>query len=187
MLHGGGGAPDDSVAGELRSSMIGLAKHGYVTEIVHYFDVSGTTDVKGREGIVHLPAWNRAVGDAITQLASDPAVDTTRIALLGVGFGGRLAIFHAATDPRVKCVVDYFGGIGVQGARRLMRMPPVDIVGLEGDADVVTLRDALARLRVANELHMYAGRDGKLAPSDRHDASEGAEKFLATYLKANGQ
>jgi hypothetical protein len=61
-------------------------------------------------------------------------------------------------------------------------MPPVDIVGLEGDADVTTLHDMLTRLNVRSELHVYPGRVGKLAPSDRRDAGQGAETFLASCV-----
>jgi dienelactone hydrolase len=186
LLHAGSGMRDDSVGGEVRSWADGLAQHGYVTEIVHYLDVTGTTSVNAREGFVHWPAWNHAVGDAITQMASDPTVDTAKVALLGVSFGGKLAVLHAAADPRVKCVVDYFGGFGEPGARRITRMPPVDLIGIEGDADMLALRDALARLNVSNELHVYPGRDGKLAPSDRRDAAQAADRFLAACVKANG-
>jgi dienelactone hydrolase len=182
ILHGGSGMGADSASEELRASAGALATRGYVTEIVHYFDATGTTTATLRSAFTDVPTWNRTIGDAITQVASDPSVDATRIALLGVGLGGRLAILHAAEDPRVRCVVDYFGGIGDKGARRITRMPPVDVVGMEGDAEVTTLHDLLTRLNVRSELHIYPGRAGAMAPSDRRDAGQGAEKFLETYL-----
>jgi carboxymethylenebutenolidase len=182
MLPGGGGIGADSVSAELRASAEALSKRGYVTEIVHYLDATGSSAVTISDGFKNLPVWNRALGDAITQVASDPSVDSTRIALLGLSFGGRLAILHAAGDARVRCVVDYFGGIGAQGARRLTRMPPVDVVGLAGDTAVATLRDALTRLGGKNEFHDYAGRAGQLAPSDRRDAGQGVERFLESCV-----
>ena len=184
MLPGGGGIGGDSVSAELRASAEALSKRGYVTEIVHYLDATGSSAVAIGDGFKNLPVWNRAVGDAITQVASDPGVDSTRIALLGLSFGGRLAILHAAGDARVRCVVDYFGGIGAQGARRLTRMPPVDVVGLAGDTAVAMLRDALTRLGGKNEFHDYAGRAGQLSPSDRRDAGQGVERFLESCVPA---
>src|ERR1700722_18817997 len=68
----------------LNGTAEGLAKLGYVTRVVRYLGVAD---------------GNRAIGDAITQLEKDPSVDSTRIALVGVSLGGRLAIWHAAGDP----------------------------------------------------------------------------------------
>src|SRR3984957_8534146 len=102
ILHGGSGMGADSASEELRASAGALATRGYVTEIVHYFDATGTTTATLRGALTDVPTWNRTIGDAITQLGSEPSVDSTRIALLGVGLGGRLAILHAAEDPRVR-------------------------------------------------------------------------------------
>jgi hypothetical protein len=166
LVHAG-----DSLGEQMQSAAEALGKSGYATEVVNVSDAA-----------MQFPASNRAVRDAITHLASEPGVDTARLALLGVAFGGRLAVFHAAADTRVKCVVDYFGGVGEQGLRRMTRMPPVDIIGFEGDAGVVTLHDGLTRLNVPTEFHVYPGLAGKLAPSDRREAAQGVGKFLATCL-----
>jgi Dienelactone hydrolase family len=168
-------AAGDSLGDQMRTAAEALDKLGYVTEVVNVPDAP-----------LQFPASNHAVGDAITQLAGAPRVDTTRIALLGVAFGGRLAVLHAAGDRRVKCVVDYFGGVGEPGMRRITRMPPVDIIGFEGDAGVVTLHDGLTRLNVPTELHLYPGRSGKLAPSDRRDAGQGVTTFLGSCLSGGG-
>jgi hypothetical protein len=149
----------------LTASAAALDKLGYVTRIVPY-----------------RADWNRALAAAITEMAHDPTVDSMRIALIGVSLGGRLAIVHASADPRVRCVVDYFGGIGAPGARRITRLPPVDLIAAEGDAEAATLQGVLTRLKTPAELHTYGVRGGQLAPSDRRDAAAGVEHFLATYL-----
>jgi carboxymethylenebutenolidase len=164
-----GGATDT-----LAAAAEALARIGYVTRIVPYRD----------GGLLHFAEWNRELGDAITQVAHDPGVDSTRIALLGISQAGRLVILHASGDPRVRCVIDYFGGIGAPGARRIQRMPPVDMIAFQGDADMSTLQSLLTRLGTPSELHTYAARAGQLSPSDRHDAGQGVARFLATYLAA---
>jgi dienelactone hydrolase len=114
-------------------------------------------------------------------------VDTARIGVIGVGLGGRLAVLHAAGDGRVKCVVDYFGDVGEVGLKRITRMPPTDIIGLEEDAAMGAMREALVRVNPATEVHVYPGRFGRLAPSDRRDAGQGVERFLGGCLGASGR
>lgn len=80
-LHG---ARDDAMIDEARSNPLGLLKH-----------------------------WRTALAeakDAITWLAENAVVDSTRIGVAGYSLGSYVALQTAASDKRVKCVIVAAGG-----------------------------------------------------------------------------
>lgn len=60
----------------------------------------------------------RDIRAAITYVQTRPEVDPERVALWGTSFGGGNAVYTAARDPRVKCVV---ANIGVMRGARWLR------------------------------------------------------------------
>jgi pimeloyl-ACP methyl ester carboxylesterase len=82
------------------------------------FDYRGWGD---SEGPKHKLAPFSRVADvqaALSFLETLPQVDETRLALFGTSYGASIAIWTAAIDPRVKCLV---ASIGVGNGRRWMR------------------------------------------------------------------
>lgn len=178
----GAGAGD-----ELTAAAGGLARVGYVTEIVHYADRGAAAAGDTGAMRVSFAQWNRTVGDAIGNLASDPAVDSAAIGALGVTQGGRLAMMHADVDPRVRCVVDYFGIFRVEALSRLTRMPPTLLIGIRGSrqfpAGAMRALDArLTALGAPHELQLYQGDGATLAPADAQDAGQRVVRFFEQYL-----
>ena len=74
------------------------------------FEGPGQGRVIREQGLPFRPDWEKPVGAVIDYACSRPEVDTSRLALLGISFGGYLAPRAAAFDHRVKaCVAN--GGV----------------------------------------------------------------------------
>lgn len=126
-------APDDLGQGEARAGIV--LCHGYtgvkdlylpdnarVLNAAGYtvltFDYKGWGDSDGDQG--RLAPYSRVadVQAALTFLALQDHVDGERLGLYGTSYGGSTAIWTAAIDPRVACVVSV---VGVGDGRRWMR------------------------------------------------------------------
>jgi carboxymethylenebutenolidase len=131
VLHGAGGM--DYGNSYVRQLATALAGNGYATFLVHYFDRTGTSYAGDETIHKHFETWLKSIGDAVSHVAQRPGVDARKIAMFGYSLGAYLAIAHAASDPRIKAVVELAGGIDASYARHVERMPPTLIV--HGDAD----------------------------------------------------
>ena len=92
-----------------------LAEAGYV---VLAFDYKGWGASEGPR--TRLAPFSRVADTqaALTFLETRPGVDRARLGLYGTSYGGATAIWAAALDPRVRCVVSV---VGVGDGRRWMR------------------------------------------------------------------
>ncbi|MGC8764129.1 MAG: dienelactone hydrolase family protein [Acidobacteriota bacterium] len=116
-----------------------LARSGYVALFLRYYD-------RGRKGRGNRAQWTETIEAALTYAASLPDVDGDRLALLGFSQGAFLALNDAPSDPRVRAVVAYYGGLSpgfVVPAKSAM--PPTLL--LHGTADrIVPVRRSLQTL-----------------------------------------
>lgn len=116
-----------------------LARRGYVALFLRYYD-------RGRKGRGNRAQWTETIEAALTYAASLPDVDGDRLALLGFSQGAFLALNDAPSDPRVRAVVAYYGGLSpgfVAPAKSAM--PPTLL--LHGTADrIVPVRRSLQTL-----------------------------------------
>ncbi len=125
--------PDDAGAGEARAGI--LLCHGYtgvkslylpdnarvLTDagyVVLAFDYKGWGQSEGPPA--RLAPFGRVADTraALTFLETRPGVDRARLGLYGTSYGGATAIWAAALDTRVRCVVSV---VGVGDGRRWMR------------------------------------------------------------------
>jgi alpha/beta superfamily hydrolase len=85
-----------------------LCQAGYACLV---FDYRGWGESEGRQRGWVMPQWQiEDIRNAITYLQTRPEIDPDRIAAYGSGgTGGANAVYVAAVDPRVKCVVSYLG------------------------------------------------------------------------------
>ena len=140
----------------------------------HYLDRTGERTA-GRASIRrHTDTWIETVRDAVAWISERSGTDVPRLAVVGVSFGGGLALAAGLRDQRIRAVVTWSGWVppAVLGARTL---PPVLI--LHGTADrVVPFADArgldrLLRTRgvlVQDVLRgLRAGQDPCLSPQRR--------------------
>lgn len=167
-----------------------MLEAGVAAYAPHYFDKTGTqhaTSEMIRNG-KHSAAWLAAVRDAIGYVASRPAVDPRRIAVVGASLGGFLAIAVGTEDDRVRALVELSGGVPSGWETRVHpKMPPTLILHGADDhvvpaSEAYKLQSLLEEQRVPHEMEIF--------PHESHWFSSGAQmqlvvrsaKFLMRYL-----
>jgi len=186
MLHGSGGM---LIGGEaFRAVARELAKRDYVVLMVHYFDRTGTKFADPKSIKDNFTPWVEIVGDAVGHAAAMPNVDPDRIGLVGFSLGAYLSLSEAVFDPRVKGVVEFFGGLPATLADKARAMPPTLI--LHGEADkVVPVSEArdLERLLKDNavpfEIQIYPESGHAFLGDDGLDSLKRTLAFLDKHVK----
>jgi dienelactone hydrolase len=187
ILYGSGGM--DIGGPVFRGLARELARRGYVALLPHYFDRTGTKISDPATSAKHFKEWMETIGDAVTFVAGRPAVDRERIGLLGFSLGAYLSLSNATFDPRVKAVVEFFGGLPPALEDRADKLPPTLI--LHGDADpIVPVKEAhrleslLKDRKVPYELHIYKGAGHAFLGADGADSARRTLQFFDKYVKA---
>ena len=165
-----------------------LAEQGFAIYVLHYFDRTGTTGVAEKQTAVrHFPVWGKTVWDAISHVETQPQVDSQRIGLLGFSLGAYLALAEAAVDPRVRAVVEFFGGFPREMKFFMRRLCPTLI--LHGDADATVpveeahhLQQILAKKSIPYEMQIYPGAGHGFTGEVWLDARRRTLAFLQKYL-----
>jgi pimeloyl-ACP methyl ester carboxylesterase len=103
VLHGFGSNKDSSNV--LAPAKV-LTELGYVTL---RFSMRGCGDSEGEFGRVICLEQVEDTRNALTFLASHPAVDPKRIAVVGSSFGGAVAVYTGGVDERVAAVISNGG------------------------------------------------------------------------------
>jgi len=165
-----------------------LAEQGFAVYVLHYFDRTGTTGVADKQtAIRNFPVWGKTVWDAVSNVERQSHVDPHRIGLLGFSLGAYLALSVAAVDPRVKAVVEFFGGFPKEMKFFMRRLCPTLI--LHGDADPTVpveeahhLQQILEKRNVPYELQIYANAGHGFTGEVWQDARRRTLAFLQKYL-----
>lgn len=172
-----------------------LAGHGYVVDLIHYFDA---TDSATAGELPVSPSkfklWTKALQDGITYATRSPQVDRHRIGLLGFSLGAFLALSESSQDSRVKVVCEYYGGMSLFLVPP-KRMPTTLILHGENDS-VVPVEEArklerlLQQQHAIYEIEIYPhqdhGFDGPEGdPRASKDAWEHTLAFFDKYLAGN--
>jgi len=184
-LHGAGG----NVAGMERYAGA-LAAQGFAVYVLHYFDRTGTESADKAAILRNFPVWMKTLWDAISFVEMQPHVDRERIALLGFSLGAYLSLANSAIDPRVKVVVEFFGGMPKEMNLFMRRLCPVLILHGENDATVpvaeaYNLQTLLEKKKVPYEMKIYPGAGhGFDAPEIWQDAGKRSLQFLQKHLSA---
>jgi carboxymethylenebutenolidase len=182
-LHGAGGG----VSGMERYAAL-LAAQGFAVYILRYFDRTGIASADKPTIMRNFPLWMKTLWDAISFVETQPQVDTSRIALLGFSLGAYLSLANSAIDPRVKVVVEFFGGMPKEMNFFMRRLCPTLI--LHGEADAVipvdeayNLKKLLEKKGIPYEIKIYHGAGhGFEDQTIWRDAGERALQFLQKYL-----
>jgi dienelactone hydrolase len=164
-----------------------LAQAGYMAFLPTYID---ERDVQ--EGMLMEPQlflhWLAIVNDSLAFIAAQPDVDPNRIAIGGFSLGGYLAVATGAVNPRVRAIVEFFGGVPAPIAAEIRRMPPVLIIHGCADTRVpVTEAHRLAQLLdtlgTPYQIYTYPGQGHSLTGEAKEDAAKKALAFLDCYLR----
>ena len=183
-LHGAGG----NVSGMERYASV-LAAEGFAVYLLHYFDRTGTEPADLQSMKRNFPLWMKSLWDAISFIETQPQVNHERIGLLGFSLGAYLSLANSAIDPRVKAVVEFFGGMPKEMRLFMRRLCPVLILHGEADPTVPVeeayqLQKLLEKKGIAYEIKIYPGAGHGFESEIWSDASLRSLRFLRKYLKS---
>lgn len=181
-LHGSGGIHEGWAEQPARL----MAGQGYAVFVVHYFERTGTVWADNATTRTNFPVWMRTIGDAITFVGQHASVDANRIGLLGFSLGAYLALSVASVEPRVKAVVEFFGGMPEE-LHGFTRMPPVLILHGEQDrvvpvTEATRLKQLLERTKTPYEVRLYPGAGHGFSGLQLLDAGQRTSQFLKRNL-----
>jgi len=182
-LHGSGGMRSE---GHLQFAQL-LANQGFCVFVPHFFEPAGISWASPATIAREFLNWMKIISQAIDYAVTQPNVDATRIGLIGFSLGAYLSLSLAVEEPRIKAVVEFFGGMPDHFAERLNHLPPVLILHGEKDT-VVSVAEArkLASLLEARhlpyEMQLYSGAGHGFGPIDMMDAGRRAYLFLKKHL-----
>jgi len=182
-LHGAGG----NVSG-IEQYANTLAAQGFAVYVLHYFDRTGTESADKQTIFRNFPLWMKTLWDAISFVETQPQVDRKRIALLGFSLGAYLSLANSAIDPRVKAVVEFFGGMPKEMNLFMRRLCPVLILHGEADPTVPVeeayqLQRLLEKKGIPYEIKIYPGAGhGFEDQTIWQDAGRRSLRFLQKYL-----
>lgn len=182
-LHGSGGLANVS---HLEFAQI-LANQGFCVFVPHYFERTGTVWADNATIWREFPVWMGTISEGLDFACTHASADPARIGLVGFSLGAYLALSLGSQQPRVKAVVDFFGGMPDHFADRLNGMPPVLI--LHGEADsVVPVSEAhkiaslLSSRKLTFEIKLYRNAGHGFRGVEMMDAGQRTYFFLKKHL-----
>lgn len=181
-LYGAGG----NVSGMERYAGV-LAAQGFAVYLLHYFDRTGTEFADKQVIFRNFPLWMKTLWDAISFVEKQPQVDAQRIALLGFSLGAYLSLATSAIDPRVKIVVEFFGGMPKEMKLFMRRLCPVLILHGEDDTTVpveeaYNLQELLEKKNILYEIKIYPKVGHGFETETWKDAGQRSLQFLQKHL-----
>jgi carboxymethylenebutenolidase len=132
----------------------------------------------------------KTLWDSISFVEKQPQVDKERIALLGFSLGAYLSLANSAIDPRVKVVVEFFGGMPKEMNLFMRRLCPVLILHGEVDATVpvgeaYNLQKLLEKKGINYEMKIYPKVGHGFDDQEVwRNAAQRSLSFLQKYLTA---
>ena len=181
-LHGSGGGH-----ASMSQPAAMLASQGFAVYVLHYFDRTGTINAEKQNLFRNFPLWMKTLWDAVSHVERQHQIDPERIGLLGFSLGAYLTLSNAGIDPRVRAVVEFFGGLPKEMKLFLRRLPPILILHGEADPTVPVeeaydLQQVLERKGVAYEMQIYRGAGHGFTGETWRDAGLRTLAFLKKYL-----
>jgi len=187
-----------------------LAKSGYLAVApdlyVRQGDVSGMTDIDKIRGVVMQVADAQVLGDldATAAWAEKDGGDGAKLGVTGFCWGGRIVWLYAATSPKLKAGVAWYGRLAhdptdltprapLQVASEL-RAPVLGLYGAEDKgiplANVEQMRAALAAAKSPSRIEVFPGAQhgfhADYRPSYDPEAATKGWKMMLDWFAAYG-
>jgi carboxymethylenebutenolidase len=185
LVHGA----DGPAGGWRRSGMVeALTAEHYSVFVPHYFESGGAWGSTGHEA--KFDSYLAALDETLRYIAEQPGIKDRWIGLVGFSLGGYLVLGLAdqahAGAPRIKAVVEFYGGMPDIAAGHRTAMPPVLI--LHGRLDDVVrverayeLRKILDQRSVRYKIKVYAGEGHGFRGKAQQDANKRTLSFLGSF------
>ncbi len=166
-----------------------LADQGFAVYVLHYFDRTGPVEAEKSALVLNFPIWMKTLWDAVSLVEQQASADPQRIGLIGFSLGGYLAVCGSAIDPRIKAVVEFFGGLPKEMKLFMRRLCPTLILHGEDDAIIPVseahhLQEVLERRNIPHEVKIYPGVGHGFDGEIWKDARFRTLAFLQKYLAA---
>lgn len=123
------------------------------------FDGPGQGAAIIEDGLVFRPDWEAVVGPVLDFAASRPEVDASRMALMGISFGGCLAPRAASREPRLAALILDPGQLSL-AAEMKSRIPGFIARGLTGGRPPPALLQWILHRRLRRPTQGWALRRG---------------------------
>ena len=164
-----------------------LADRGFAVYLLHYLDRTGPVEKEKSAVVMNFPLWMKTLWDAISFIEKQSSIDPQRIGLIGFSLGGYLAVCGASIDPRVKAVVEFFGGLPKEMKFFMRRLCPTLILHGANDAIIPVseahyLQEVLQRKNIPHEIQIYPGVGHGFEGEVWKDAQLRTLAFLQKYL-----
>jgi carboxymethylenebutenolidase len=170
-----------------------LARAGLDAYLLSYYDATDAVQAQNQDNAVRqawsrrrIPAWTQLVRASVSAILAD-AHCSGSVGLLGFSQGGFLAVAAAGQDPRVACLVVFYGGIPTVFQDSLTHLPP--LLALHGDADTTVplaegtaLADLGRRLGAPTEMVVFPGAGHGFSGADALAAENRTVGFLKKQL-----
>ena len=167
-----------------------LADRGFAVYVLHFFDRTGRVEAEKSAIVMNFPLWMKTLWDGVSCVEKQSNVDPQRIGLVGFSLGGYLAMCGSSIDPRIKAVVEFFGGFPKEMRLFMRRLCPTLILHGENDniipvSEAYYLQKLLDDKGIPHEIKIYPDAGHGFEGDALHDARVRSLAFLRKYL-ANG-
>jgi len=164
-----------------------LADQGFAVHLLHYFDRTGPVKEEKSAIVMNFPLWMKTLWDATSFIEQQPNVDPQRIGLIGFSLGGYLAMCGSSIDPRIKTVVEFFGGFPKEMKLFMRRLCPTLVLHGGNDAIIPVseahyLQKMLEDRKIPHEIKIYPGVGHGFNGEVWKDARVRTLAFLQKYL-----
>lgn len=182
-LHGSGGI---ATTNHQQFAQL-LADRGFAVFVPHYFEATGTNWAYPQAIREHHRRWMNVISDTIDYAAQQEFTDPQSVGVVGFSLGAYLGLALGATQPRIRAVVDFFGGMPDEIIADMKYCPAVLI--LHGSRDLTVpvteafkLESLLKARRVPHEMKIYKDAGHGFRGLDMIDAAQRTYFFLKQYL-----